>query len=496
MSATSNSNPSVGLASPHESAHMHVTGEARYTDDIPEPRHLLHTYIRYSERAHARLTKFELDAVRQAPGVAEVISAADMQATTNDIGEGFPGSLVFAEDEVQFHGQPLFAVAAESLEQARSAAMLATVEYEDLPAILTIEQALEAGAEVNDRKEWTRGDPQAALEAAPHRITGSVHTGGQEHFYLEGQNSVAVPNEDGQMLVHCSTQGPTEVQHAVSKVLGVPNNAVTVETRRMGGGFGGKETQGAWFAAMAAVLAQRTSRPVKVRLDRDDDMTITGKRHPTYIQYDAGFDDDGRILGMALLQAADGGYYPDLTGPVADRALWHADNAYFIEHAHIISHRCRTHKQPNTAFRGFGGPQGIVGIENIMEDIARHIGRDPLDVRKVNFYGIDERNMTPYGQVIEDNILHDLVPQLEQESDYARRRQAVREYNASHTYLKKGLALTPVKFGISFGNPWQNQGGALVHIYTDGTVQINHGGTEMGQGLHTKVNQVVAEALG
>lgn len=493
---TPKSNPSVRVAYPHDSAHKHVSGEARYGDDMLEPRGTLQVYVRLAQRAHANVSHMDLTAVRATPGVAAVISATDIASTTNDIGPVFPGDQVFVDGEVLFHGQPLFAVAADSIDEARRAAMKAEVEYEDLDAILSVDDALAADAEVVPPKTWERGNPTDAIETAANRINDRTELGGQEHFYLEGQVALAVPQEDGDMLVHSSTQHPSEVQHAVAKVLGLADHAVTVETRRMGGGFGGKETQGAQFAVIASLVSQATGRAVKHRLDRDDDMTITGKRHGFVIDYDVGFDDDGRISGMKVLQAADCGYAPDLSHSVCDRAMYHADNAYYLANSQITSKRCRTHKVSNTAFRGFGGPQGMVGMEQIIEEIARHVGKDPLDVRKINFYGIDERNVTPYGMTVRDNILHDLVPALESRVDYAGRRQAVREYNATSPYLKKGLSLTPVKFGISFTAKFLNQAGALVLVYTDGSVQLNHGGTEMGQGLNIKVAQVVAEVFG
>ena len=490
------SNPAIRTPAPHDSAHLHVSGEARYGDDMPEPRGMLHCWLHLASRTHARIVRMDLSRVRLAPGVVDVICAADLAATTNDIGPVFPGDLVFAEDEVLFDGQPLFAVAATSREAARHATTLAEVEYEDLPAILSIDDALAANAEVVPSKQWLRGDPDGAIARAPHRLAGRIRMGGQEHFYLEGQNAMAIPQEDGQMLIYSSTQNPSELQHKAAEVLGVSAHAVTAENRRMGGGFGGKETQAAWFAVISAKLAQRTGRAVKLRLDRDADMTITGKRHAFLIDYQVGFDDDGRILGIDFLQAADCGYSPDLSHSIADRAMAHADNAYFLDQLRITSKRCFTHKASNTAFRGFGGPQGMVGIEEVIEQIARHLGKDPLAVRKVNFYGADSRNVTPYGMTVEDNILDGLVGELEQRVDYAARRRAIAQFNASHAYLKKGIALTPVKFGISFTAKHLNQGGALVLVYLDGSVQLNHGGTEMGQGLHIKVAQVVAEVFG
>ncbi|RJS93802.1 xanthine dehydrogenase molybdopterin binding subunit [Salinisphaera sp. Q1T1-3] len=489
-------NPSARQPIAHDSAHKHVTGTARYGDDIPEPRGLLHTYAFPAERTHARVSRLDLSAVRAAPGVAAVVSAADLAATTNDIGPVFPGDQVFADGEVLFYGQPLFAVAAESIAAARRAAGRAIVEYVDLPAILTTDAAIDAEAFVVPSKTWGQGDPDRALASAPHRLSGRTTVGGQEHFYLEGQVALAVPGEDGDLLVHSSTQHPSEVQRAIAHVLGRADHAVTVENRRMGGGFGGKETQGAWFAVIAAWLAAATGRPVKYRLDRDDDMTMTGKRHPFVIDYDVGFDADGRIVALDVIQAADCGYAPDLSHSIADRAMYHADNAYYLGDVRVTSHRCRTHKVSNTAFRGFGGPQGMIGIEEIIEQIARATGLDPLTVRRRNYYGTENRNRTPYGMTVDDNILDPLTDELLASVDYARRRAAIADDNAANAVLKKGLAFTPVKFGISFTSKFLNQAGALVLVYLDGSVQLNHGGTEMGQGLHTKVAQVVAEVFG
>lgn len=480
---------------PHDSAHKHVSGEAVYTDDIPEPRNLLHAYVRLSERAHARVTRLDVEEARIAPGVAALMTAADLPAA-NDIGPVFPGDYVFADGEVEYCGQALFAVAGDSIERARAAAMRARVEYADLPAILDIEDALAQKSYVLPSRTFRRGDAQTAILRAPRRLRGKLRIGGQDHFYLEGQVAMALPQEDGDMLVYSSTQHPTEVQHLVAKVLGRPDHAVVTEVRRMGGGFGGKETQAAQIACIAALLADRSGRPVKLRLDRDDDMLLTGKRHDFLIEYDVGFDDDGRVRGIELMLAARCGVSPDLSGAVNDRAMFHADNCYYLENATIVSHRCRTHTVSNTAFRGFGGPQGMMGIEYVMDEIARALGRDALEVRKLNFYGVRERNVTPYYMTVEDNIIHEIVADLEQSADYTGRRREIAAFNAASPCLKKGLALTPVKFGISFTTKFMNQAGALVLVYTDGSVQLNHGGTEMGQGVNTKVAQVVAEELG
>jgi xanthine dehydrogenase large subunit len=479
----------------HDSADKHVRGTACYIDDLPEPRNLLHAAIGWSTRAHARILSMDLGAVAAAPGVAAVLSAKDL-AFSNDIGPVLPGDAVFADGLVEYHGQSIFAVAAETVGAARRAARLGRVDYQDLPAILTIEQALADQSYVLPTRTLKRGDSAAALAAAPRRLKGRFGVGGQDHFYLEGQVAMALPGEDGDMLVLSSTQHPTEVQHLVAKVLGLPDHAVTTEVRRMGGGFGGKETQAAIVACVAALMAQRTGRPVKLRLDRDDDMILTGKRHDFLIDYDVGFGADGRIQGIEFMLASRCGMSPDLSASINDRAMFHADNAYYLEHVTIVSHRCKTHTVSNTAFRGFGGPQGMMAIEYVMDEIARALALDPLAVRKANFYGTTDRNVTPYGMVVEDNITLALVAELEASSDYAARRAAVDAFNRSSPYLKKGLALTPVKFGISFTAKHLNQAGALVHVYTDGSIQLNHGGTEMGQGLYVKVAQVVAEVLG
>jgi len=485
----------VRLPIPHDSAHKHVSGEAVYIDDIPEPPGLLHLYAAQSIRAHARILKMDVSRVRSAPGVVVVLTAADIPGS-NDISPiGKGDDPVFATTEVQFVGQVLFAIAAESIEAAVAAAKLAVVEYADMEPILTIEQALEKQSTVLDSYEMRRGDAAAALQAAPNRLRGRIAMGGQDHFYLEGQVSLAIPLEDGDVLVHCSTQHPSEVQHLVAHALHRPSNSVTVEVRRMGGGFGGKETQAAQWAIIAALAAVKTGRPAKFRLDRDDDMIMTGKRHHFVIDYDVGFDGDGRIAGIEFMQAAGCGFSADLSGAIADRAMFHADNAYYLDNVAITSHRCKTHTVSNTAFRGFGGPQGMVGIEQVIDAIARHLGKDPLEIRKINLYGQGERNVTPYHMTVEDNILPELIADLERSADYWKRREQVRAFNAASAYLKKGLALTPVKFGISFTTTHLNQAGALLHVYTDGSVQLNHGGTEMGQGLFIKVAQVVAEEL-
>ena len=482
----------AGQPVPHESAHLHVSGEAIYADDLPLAANTLHAALGMSAVAHARIRSMDLEAVRAAPGVVAVVTAADVPGE-NNFGGILHDDPIFTDALVQFAGQSLFGVAAVSYEIARRAACLARVEYEELPAILDVRQALAAGSFVLPTQTQRRGDPKAALTQAPHRLRGSLSMGGQDHFYLEGQIAVAVPQEDGTLLIHSSTQHPAEVQHAVAHVLNMPFNRVTVQCRRMGGGFGGKESQPAQFAAAAALLARRTGRPVKLRLDRDADMLMTGKRHDFLVEYSVGFDGAGRIRGLELMLASRCGYSADLSGPVNDRALCHVDNCYFLEHLEVISHRCKTNTVSNTAFRGFGAPQGMMAIEAVIDDIARYLRLDPLVVRRANFYGVTERNVTHYGMTIEDNIIHRVVDEVAASSAYAERRRRVDAFNASSPLIKRGIALTPVKFGVSFNATQYNQAGALVHVYTDGSVLVNHGGTEMGQGLYTKVAQVVAE---
>ena len=485
----------VGRPVAHDSAELHVTGAAAYTDDIPEPRGTLHAAIGVSPAAHARLRSLDLAAVRAAPDVVDVIVAADVPGR-NDVGPIEEDDPILADGVLSFAGQPVLAVAATTVEAARRAARLARFDLEPLPAILTVEQAMEARSFVLPPVHVARGDAQGALGRAPHRLAGTIRSGGQDHFYLEGQIALAIPLEGGAIHVHCSTQHPGEVQHMVAHALGIAAHQVVVECRRMGGGFGGKETQMSLIACVAAILARRNGRAVKLRLDRDDDMRSTGKRHAFVYGYDVGHDDDGRILALDLTLASRCGFSADLSGPVNDRAVFHADNAYWLPDVAIHSYRCRTNTVSDTAFRGFGGPQGMFAIEAVIDAVARATGRDPLDVRKANLYGVDERNVTPFGMTIEDNIAPALVDRLEETSRYRERRAAIAAWNRESPVVKRGLALTPVKFGISFTATHYNQAGALVHVYQDGTVLLNHGGTEMGQGLFTKVRQVVAQELG
>jgi xanthine dehydrogenase large subunit len=489
-----------GVATPlrHDSGHKHVTGAAIYTDDIPEPPGTLQIYIALSERAHAAITRLDVSAVREAPGVACVLTAQDVPGV-NDVSPFAGDDPMFADGLVEYYGQSLFAVAAGTMAEARAAARLAVVEYEDRPAILTIDEAMTAGSLLDPPYTMQRGDARAAIEAAPHVLDGRIVIGGQEHFYLEGQVAFAIPGEDDDVTVHTSTQHPSEIQHKVASVLGVPSHAVTAEVRRMGGGFGGKESQGNLPACAAALVAKATGRPAKCCYDRDDDMVITGKRHDFRIDYRVGFDDEGRILGIEFDQAVRCGMSTDLSPAICDRAMFHADNTYFLPAVRITSYRCKTHTQSNTAFRGFGGPQGMVGMERVIDAIAHELGRDPLDIRRINFYDHKDapapkpRSLTPYHQSVEDCIIQDIAGALEESADYRRRRDEIRAWNAGSPILKRGIALIPVKFGISFTKTMMNQAGALVHVYNDGSIHLNHGGTEMGQGLFTKVAQVVAE---
>ena len=489
--------PPAGVSHPHESAHLHVSGEAVYVDDIPELHATLHAALGLSERAHARVLALDLSAVRAFPGVVDVLLARDIPGM-NSCGPILDDDPILAGASVHYLGQPMFAVIADSHDGARCAARLARVKYQDLPPVLSALAAKEQDALVIPPMHRARGDAAGALARAPRKMSGRFQVGGQEQFYLEGQISYAVPTENDGIHLWCSTQHPSEMQHLVAHALNLQANQVTVEVRRMGGGFGGKESQSALFACVAAIAARRLRRPVKLRLDRDDDMLITGKRHDFHFDFAVGYDDDGAIQALRIELLARAGFSADLSGPVMSRALCHVDNAYYLSDVDIRGLCARTNTQSNTAFRGFGGPQGAIAIEYILDNIARELGRDPLDVRKLNFYGRTGggRDTTPYGMRVEDNVIRELVDQLEQSSEYRRRREATRAFNAASPILKKGIALTPVKFGISFNMVHYNQAGALVHIYTDGSVRVNHGGTEMGQGLHTKVAQVVANELG
>ena len=501
----------VGVSRPHESAHLHVAGEAAYIDDLPELAGTLHCALGLSPVAHGRLTGLALDKIRALPGVVAVLSAADIPGP-NDCGSIIHDDPILAEGEVRYVGQPVFAVIAQTRDAARRAAARAkdVLSIEPLPPVLTPYDAHVKGQYVLPPMHLVRstreGGARAAIAAAPRKLKATFEVGGQEQFYLEGQISYAIPKEDSCMLVHCSTQHPSEMQHLVAHALKLNAHHVQVECRRMGGGFGGKESQSGLFACVAAVAANQLKRPVKLRVDRDDDFMITGRRHCFWYEYEVGYDNEGRVLGAEITMVSRAGHSADLSAPVMTRALCHFDNAYWLPDVAMHGYSGKTNTQSNTAFRGFGGPQGAIAIENILDTVARTLGRDPLDVRRVNFYAKDpsrgeadaspSRNVTPYGQEVTDNIIHELSAELEASSDYRKRREAIASFNAQSPLLKRGLALTPLKFGISFNVKHLNQAGALVHVYTDGSILVNHGGTEMGQGLNTKVAQVVAHELG
>ena len=503
--ATQTRSLASGSSKAHESAVAQVAGLATYVDDIPEVRGTLYAAPILSTTAHGKLRGVDASAALAMPGVHDVVLTHDIPG--HPMLASFIGDEpIFAIDTVQHIGQVIGLVLADSVMLARRAARKVLLDIEPLPAILTVKEALQAKSYVLPPVFVNRGNASTALAQAAHRLTGTLEVGGQEHFYLEGMVAYALPQEQNQWLIYASTQHPGEVQHWVAHALGLGNHAVRVECRRMGGGFGGKETQAGHLAVWAAIAANKVKRPVKLRLDRDDDFMVTGKRHPFAYEYTVGYDDTGRLNGLQLTMAVNCGFSADLSGPVADRAIFHTDNAYFLQDVAIASYRCKLNTQSHTAFRGFGGPQGMIVIETIMGDIARHLKLDPLDVRLRNLYSeelthnpfepLQARNTTHYQMKVEDNILKPLISQLEQNSQYRKRQQTLALWNSRSAVIKRGIAITPVKFGISFTATLFNQAGALVHVYLDGSVQVNHGGAEMGQGLHTKVAQIVADELG
>lgn len=482
----------IGKPFAHDSAHMHVTGEALYIDDRPLFVGQLHACVGGSKIACGEILSVNLDAVYTAEGVIDVIVASDIPGES-DIGPVFPGDPLLAESQVEYFGQPIFAVLAKSHEQARKAVLLADIEYQAQPPVMHLEEAIDREFYVRPPHTMQKGNAGNALGESPNRLKGNMVVGGQEHFYLEGQASIAIPEEDGGMTIHTSSQNPTEAQKLVADVLSLSMNQVNVVTRRMGGAFGGKETQGSAWGCIAAIFAQRNQRPVSCRLSRQDDMVMTGKRHNFSNDYDVGYSDEGQIEAIQYRLAGQCGYSPDLSDAIVDRAMFHCDNAYFIPDIKIVGLRCKTNTVSNTAFRGFGGPQGMIAMETVIDQVAFEVGKDPLEIRKLNLYNTSDRNLTPYHQEIDTFTLPRIIEQLESSADYWSRRSAVQEFNATSTIVKKGIALTPVKFGISFTVSHLNQAGALVHVYTDGSIHLNHGGTEMGQGLMVKIVQIVAE---
>ncbi len=480
---------------PHDSAKKHVSGQSIYIDDMQINAQLLHGKVVYSKQAHAKITAIDFSEAKKLKGVHAILTYKDIPGE-NQMGPVIHDEPCLAENEVICVGQAIVLIAAESEEIALEAEKLIQISYEPLEAILDLRTAIEKNALLGAPRTMQRGDVVSGLKNSKHIIKGELETGAQEHWYLETHICLSIPGEGNEMTAYSGTQHPSETQAIISEVLGIPKNEVVVEIRRMGGAFGGKETQANWLAAWSSLLARATKRPVKLRLFRDDDQIMTGKRHPYLIDYVVGFDNNGKISALNVTQNADGGCVTDLSFAILERAMLHADNAYFIPDILVTGKAYKTNLPSNTAFRGFGGPQGVAGIESIMDKIARFLKKDAAEVRKINFYGIDKDNITHYGQEVELNRIHLIYDQLMESSDYKNRRLAINEFNAKNEFYKKGLAMTPVKFGISFTTTFLNQAGSLVHVYTDGTVLVNHGGTEMGQGLNTKITQIAALELG
>jgi xanthine dehydrogenase large subunit len=478
----------------HDSGAKHVSGLAKYTDDISEPLNTLYGAIGWSKNAHAKIKKIDLNAVKNSEGVISIVTHSDIPGR-NDVGPVFDGDPIFPKDKAEYYGQPLFAVAATSMEFARKAVLKAKVFYQDLKPIVTIDEALKKNNLLFKPRIIKKGNPNQKIEKSKNKIKGNFTTGSQEHFYLEGQVAFVIPKEDDSYTVYSSTQHPSETQQIIAKMLNQKSNSIDVLVRRIGGGFGGKETN-FMTSAICALLSHKTKKPIKLRLDRDDDIIITGKRHDFYSDYEVGFDDEGRINGLKLKLASRCGMSPDLSLAINERALLHIDNAYFLSDLEIKNYLCKTNTASSTAFRGFGGNQGMMAIENIIDNISRHLKKDPSEVRKINFYGKKNRNTTYYGMKINDNVINEIFDDLKTKSNYKKRYSEIKKFNQKNRFKKKGIAITPVKFGISFTTIHLNQAGALVHIYTDGSVHMNHGGIEMGQGTHTKIAQLVANSFG
>ena len=478
----------------HDSGKKHVSGFAEYTDDISEPLNTLYGAIGWSKKAHAIIKKIDLRDVKNSEGVESVVTYQDIPGR-NDVGPVFDGDPIFPKNKVEFYGQPLFAVAATSVELARKAVLKAKVFYKELKPIITISEALKKNNLLFKPRIIKKGNPSQKISRSKNKITGNFMTGSQEHFYLEGQVSLAIPKEDNNFLVYSSTQHPSETQQIIAKMLKQKSNSIDVIVRRIGGGFGGKETNFI-TSAICCLLSHKTNKPIKLRLDRDDDIIITGKRHDFFSDYEVGFDDNGRIDGIRFILASRCGMSPDLSMAINERALLHIDNAYFLKDIEVKNYLCKTNTASSTAFRGFGGNQGMMAIENVIDNIARYLEKDPAEVRKINFYGKKNNNTTHYGMKIKDNVINELFEELKIKSDYKNRVQKIKKFNKKNKFKKKGIAITPVKFGISFTTIHLNQAGALVHIYTDGSVHMNHGGIEMGQGTHTKIAQLVSHSLG
>ena len=478
----------------HDSGIKHVSGFAEYTDDINEPLNTLYGAIGWSKKAHAKIKKINLDKVRKSEGVISVVTYSDIPGR-NDVGPVFDGDPIFPKTKVEYYGQPLFAVAATSMEFARKAVLKAKIFYQELKPVITIKDALKKNSLLFDPRIIKKGNPSQKINNSKNKLKGNFTTGSQEHFYLEGQVALVIPKEDNNFLIYSSTQHPSETQQILAKMLNQKSNSIDVLVRRIGGGFGGKETNFI-TAAICCLLSHKTKKPIKLRLDRDDDIIITGKRHDFFSDYEVGFDDKGRINGLKLKIASRCGMSPDLSMAINERALLHIDNAYFLKNLEVKNYLCKTNTASSTAFRGFGGNQGMMAIENILDNISRFLKKDPAEVRKINFYGNKDRNITHYGMKIKDNVINELFENLKTKSNYKKRSQKIRQFNQINKFKKKGIAITPVKFGISFTTIHLNQAGALVHIYTDGSIHMNHGGIEMGQGTHTKIAQLVSNSLG
>ena len=479
----------------HESAVKHVTGKAIYTDDISEPKNLLHAVIGYSNCSKGVIKKIDYKDVLSSEGVVDIITEKDIEGI-NDVGPIFKGDKIFTSKNIEYYGQPIFAVIAKTNNLAKKAALKVKIDLKISKPIVSIEEALKKKSFVLKPKHLTRGDIKDGFKKSDNILKGKLYSGGQDHFYLEGQIAMTIPQEDNNFLVYSSTQHPSETQQIIGKVLKQNYNSIHVIVRRIGGGFGGKETQSFLFAAITSIAAKKLSKPVKLRVDRDDDMIMTGKRHDFLFDYEVGFNNSGEILALKIMMASRCGISPDLSGAINDRAIYHIDNAYFLPNIEINSYRCKTNTVSNTAFRGFGGPQGMFCIENIIENIAQKLNREASEIRKINFYKDKIKNTTHYGMRITDNVIEDIFNKLIKKSNYKKRKAEINNFNKKNKVLKKGIAITPVKFGISFTTTHLNQGGALVHIYTDGSIHLNHGGIEMGQGLMTKLALVASNEFG
>ena len=481
---------------PHESATKHVSGYARYTDDISEPPGTLYGAIGWAKKSHAVIKKIDLDQVVKSEGVISVVTSKDIPGR-NDVGPVFDGDPIFPNKKVEYFGQPLFAVAAKTTELARKAVLKAKITYKTLNPIIEIKEALRKKSFVLKEQIIKKGDPKRKIRESVKSLKGNFTTGSQEHFALEGQVAFVIPREDNDYTVYSSTQHPSETQQIISKMLNQKSNSITVSVRRIGGGFGGKETQSFIFAAICTLLAKKTKCPVKLRADRDDDIIITGKRHEFYSEYEVGFNELGIIEGLIIKLASKCGISPDLSGAINTRALLHIDNSYYLSDVLVENFLCKTNTSSSTAFRGFGGNQGMMVIENIIDNIARSINKDPSEIRRRNFYQKKKKNITHYGMKIEDNVINDIFDRLIKTSNYKSRQSNIKKFNSKNKYLKKGIAITPVKFGISFTTWHLNQAGSLVHIYcNDGSVHVNTGAIEMGQGTYTKIAQLAAKELG